>query len=257
MKKHYIFKFLLLAIPVSAFLLMSSSGGRSDAMSGSPGDGGATCAACHSGGNFGASVEITTNIPVTGYLLDTDYTINVNTTSSSSSHGFQLTAESSSNVKIGTFTAGSGTRTVNNNKAITQSFPSGTGDWSFTWRSPSTDLGNVTFYTAVNAANGTGGITGDQVVTASTSLPSLSTKSFNSLAFDMYPNPSKSDVTIDLPSASSKAKVEFYDYVGRLALSTTISSGNNKVNVNELSSGMYILKVTADDKIGTKKFIKQ
>lgn len=258
MKKHYIFKFILLLIPVSAFILMSSSGGRSEGRSGSPGDSGNSCATCHStGGNFNTSVEITSNIPLTGYLLNTDYTINVNTTSSSSTLGFQLTAENGSNTKIGTFSAGSGTRTVNNNKAVTQSFPSSSGDWSFTWRSPSTDLGRVTFYTAVNAADGTGGTSGDQVVTSSTSSPSLSISEANRLDFDMYPNPASEKLTIQLPSGENNATVQFYDYQGKLALSQVISSINNTIFVNKLSTGIYILKVATDTKIGVQKFIKK
>lgn len=257
MKKHYFFKIILLLIPVSAFLLMSSSGGRSDSRSGSPGDSGNTCAACHSGGSFGASVQITSDIPNTGYLLNTDYTININTTSSSSTHGFQLTAENGSDTKIGTFSAGSGSRTVNGDKAITQSSPSSSGDWSFTWKSPSTDLGRVTFYTAVNAADGTGGTAGDQVVTASTSSPSLSISKANRLEFEMFPNPASEKVTIQLPSGSDKATVQFYDYVGRLALTQNVTDSNNKIDVNNLSTGVYVLKVVSNDKIGSQKFIKK
>ncbi|APZ47865.1 hypothetical protein BW723_16885 [Polaribacter reichenbachii] len=258
MKKHYIFKLLLLLIPVSAFLLMSSSGGRSDARSGSPGDGGATCAACHSGGNFNASAIITSNIPTTGYLLNTDYTININTTSSSSAHGFQLTAENNSNAKIGAFTAGSGSRTVNSSKAITHSFPSTSGDWSFTWRSPSTDLGNVTFYTAVNATNGNGNAFdgGDQVITASTSSPSLSISEAKRLKFDLYPNPAIENLNIQLPNGTNKALVQFYNYTGKLVLTNNITELNSKINVSNLSKGIYILKVVSEDKIGSQKFMK-
>jgi hypothetical protein len=257
MKKNYIFKFILLLIPVSAFLLMSSSGGRNDARSGSPGDGGASCITCHPGPITNASADITSNIPKTGYLLDTDYTININTSSSSSSVGFQLTAENNSNTKIGAFTAGSGSRTINSNKSITHSSPSSTGDWSFTWRSPSTDLGRVTFYSAVNATSGNGSFGGnDQVVTTSTSSPSLSISGANRLDFDMFPNPASDRVTIQLPSGSDKATVQFYDYVGRLALTKNITNSSNKVDVNNLSTGIYILKVVSDSKIGTRKFIK-
>ena len=57
MKKNYFFKTSLLMIPTMAFLLMSNSSGKSGAFSGSPGDGGTSCTACHSGGNFGASAH--------------------------------------------------------------------------------------------------------------------------------------------------------------------------------------------------------
>ena len=42
MKKHLFFKILLFTIPLSAFVLMSNSGGKTGAYSGSPGDGNVT-----------------------------------------------------------------------------------------------------------------------------------------------------------------------------------------------------------------------
>lgn len=255
MKKNYFFKIILLLIPVSAFLLMSSSNGRTDGRTGSPGDGGNTCAACHGGGNFNATASITSNIPVTGYLLNTAYTINVTTNSSASSYGFQLTAENNANTKIGTFTAGSGSKV--SGQRITHSSPSATGSWSFTWTSPSTDLGRVTFYAALNASNGNGGTSGDQIITANTSSASLSVLQQNRLDFDMYPNPASEKVTLQLPSGSEKAIVQFYDYVGRLALTKKITNLDTKVDVHHLSSGVYIIKVVSDNKIGSQKFIKK
>jgi len=256
MKKHYFFKITLLLIPVSAFLLMSSSGGRDDARSGSPGDGGASCTACHSGNaDLGASASITTNIPAAGYDLNTDYTITVNSTSSSSKLGFQLTAENGSDTKVGSFVAGSGSRVTG--QRITQSSPSTTGDWSFTWKSPATNEGSVTFYTAVNATNGNGGTSGDQVVLANTAVGVLGISDVKRLDFDVYPNPSSENVTFQLSSGSERATVEFYDYLGRLSLSDKVSISNSKINVQDLSSGVYIIKVLTDDKIGSQKFIKK
>ena len=256
MKKHYFFKVLLLIIPISAFLLMSNSGGINSGRSGSPGDGGSSCTACHSGSaNLGASASISTNIPSGGYDLNTDYTITVNSTSSSSKLGFQLTAENGSNTKVGSFIAGSGSRV--SGQRITQSTPSTSGDWSFTWKSPATNEGNVTFYTAVNATNNNRGTSGDQVVLANTSVGVLGISDAKGLHFEMFPNPASEKVTIQLPSGSKNASVAFYDYIGRLALTQKVSQTNNSINVQDLSSGVYILKVLADDKIGTQKFIKK
>ena len=256
MKKHYFFKVLLLIIPISAFLLMSNSGGINGGYSGSPGDGGSSCTTCHSGSaNLGASASITTNIPSDGYDLNTDYTITVNSTSSSSKLGFQLTAENGSNTKVGSFIAGSGSRV--SGQRITQSTPSASGDWSFTWKSPATNLGNVTFYTAVNATNDNGGRSGDQVVLANTSVGVLGISDAKRLHFEMFPNPASENLTIQLPSGSKNASVAFYDYIGRLALTQKVSQTNNQINVQQLSSGVYILKVLADGKIGTQKFVKK
>lgn len=256
MKKHYFFKVLLLMIPISAISLMSYSGGIAGAYSGSPGDGGSSCTACHSGSaNLGASASITTNIPSDGYELNTDYTITVNSTSSSSKLGFQLTAENGSNTKVGSFIAGSGTRV--SGQRITQSIPSTSGDWSFTWKSPATNEGNVTFYTAVNATNGNGGTSGDQVVLANMSVGVLGISEAKRLHFEMFPNPASENLTIQLPSGSKNASVVFYDYIGRMALTQKVSQTNNQINVQKLSSGVYIIKVLADGKIGTQKFVKK
>ena len=256
MKKHYFFKVLLLMIPISAISLMSYSGGIAGAYSGSPGDGGSSCTACHSGSaNLGASASITTNIPSDGYELNTDYTITVNSTSSSSKLGFQLTAENGFNTKVGSFIAGSGTRV--SGQRITQSTPSTSGDWSFTWKSPATNEGNVTFYTAVNATNGNGGTSGDQVVLANMSVGVLGISEARRLHFEMFPNPASENLTIQLPSGSKNASVVFYDYIGRMALTQKVSQTNNQINVQKLSSGVYIIKVLADGKIGTQKFVKK
>ena len=77
------------------------------------------------------------------------------------------------------------------------------------------------------------------------------------LDFDMNPNPASEKIAIQLPSGSTNATVAFYDYIGRLALRKKISLSDNTIMVQDLSSGMYILKVLVGDKIGVKKFIKE
>lgn len=259
MKKNYFFKLTLLFIPVLALLLMSNAGGRFAPASGSPGDGGATCSACHSGGNFNASAMITTDIPVTGYELNTVYNITVTAANSSApAHGFQLTAErDSDNGKMGTLIAGAGTQLVNSNGNITHTNPN-QSSWSFTWRSPTTDEGTVSFYAAINAANGNGQAFdgSDQVVTTSSSSSSLSISEARLLKFEMYPNPSSDEVTIQLPSGTEKAKVGVFDYTGRLISSQEVTNSNRKVDVTNLATGMYIIRVTANNKIGAQQFIK-
>lgn len=89
-----------------------------------------------------------------------------------------------------------------------------------------------------------------------TSVSVLSTPKLNRLDFDLYPNPASDNVTIQLPLGESKATVQFYDYIGKLVLLQNVTNISSKVNVNDLSSGIYIMKVTTDSKIGTQKFIK-
>ncbi|PWG05444.1 choice-of-anchor V domain-containing protein [Polaribacter aquimarinus] len=265
MKKNYFFKFILLLIPVVALTLMSNAGGRQNQLSGSPGDNNQTCAQCHSGGNFGVSPTIQIDIPATGYELNKEYNVTV-MGGAAPKHGFQITAESTNNnAKVGTFIADANAKTkvFNNNKSLTHTIASTSlneSSWTFKWRSPDTNVGAIKFYTAMVAANGTGSSGGDQVATTSTDSFAKSTLSISAekrLDFDMYPNPASDDLNIQLPNISSKATVQFYDYVGRLALSKTISTSKEKVNVSTLTSGVYIVKVVSDDKIGSQKFIKK
>jgi hypothetical protein len=254
MKKDYIFKLLLLLIPVSALILMSNAGGVAEGRSGSPGDGGNTCTACHSGGNFNASATILSDIPASGYSFNTPYTINVVTTSDASTHGFQLTAENSGTTKIGVFTAGVGSRVIN--KRVTHSGTSTSGNWSFIWTSPSSNEGDVTFYAAVNAANGNSGTSGDEIVTTTLTPTTLSISEAKRLNFGLFPNPAADNVTIQLPSGTENATAQFYDYLGRLALSEKVTRTKDEVAVSSLSKGVYVLKVVTEDKIGSQKFVK-
>lgn len=258
MKKNYFFKTSLLMIPTMAFLLMSNSGGKSGAFSGSPGDGGTSCTTCHNGGNFGASIAITHDIPDTGYLLNTNYNVTVTGSSSAAAHGFQMTAEKvSDNSKIGTLIAGSNTSLTNGNANITHTNSSNNA-WNFQWKSPATDQGRVTFFGALVAANGNGGFSGDEVVTGdSGQISSLSIAEAKRLDFEMYPNPATSELNIQFPSDANEAIVEFYDTMGRLSLSKKITKSNLNINVSSLSSGIYLLKVLSEDKIGAQKFIKE
>ena len=84
----------------------------------------------------------------------------------------------------------------------------------------------------------------------------LGTSEVTRLKFEMYPNPASDKVSIQLPSGAENATVEFYDSLGRLALSKKVTRINNKMDVNALSKGIYILKVFTADQIGSQKFIK-
>lgn len=261
MKKNYFFKFILFLIPVSAFISMSNSGGKTDGFSGSPGDSSNTCASCHSGGSFGATVTIQTEVPAGGYALDTGYGIQVDVTGSGSKHGFQITAERiSDNSKVGTFTDdGTDNQLINGGTHITHT---STGNskktWNFNWKSPTTDVGAVKFYVAAVAANNNSGTSGDQVVTASTgNFNVLGIAKEKQLDFALYPNPSSDNINVQLPSGVSKAALNVFDISGRLVMSSKIISQNQLVNVADLSSGIYVLKIQSEGKTGSKQFIKK
>ena len=70
---------------------------------------------------------------------------------------------------------------------------------------------------------------------------------------NMYPNP-VSNGTLYITSNSSEAKsIAVYDVLGKQVLNTKTSSSS--VNVSNLKSGVYFVKITEDGKTDTKKLI--
>ena len=77
------------------------------------------------------------------------------------------------------------------------------------------------------------------------------------LSFEMYPNPVSDVLNIQLPTGTDKAEVGVYDYTGRLVSSKTISSNDSTLDVQNISKGIYIIRVTTNSKIGVQRFIKK
>ena len=157
-----------------AFVLYASSSGSPGGKSGSPGDNGATCTECHSGTASSIAGWVTSTIPAQGYTPGETYTMTVTgTLAGAGKYGFELTAETATGSKTGTFaiTEASRTRLVNSGNSVTHTSGGNSGgastSWSASWTAPATDVGQVRFYVAVNAANGNGNTAGDMIYTSS------------------------------------------------------------------------------------------
>ncbi len=262
MKNNYKFYAFLLAIPVAAFMFLGYSSGQTAPYSGSPGDNGNTCAVCHSGSaNYNAIPTITTNIPVTGYEVNHTYTITVSVTSNVTRHGFQLTAEKTGGIKVGEFTAGTGSQVTNStHHAVTHTYAGNSQTaWSFSWTAPATNEGEITFYAAVNATNSNNSDSGDQVVTTNVSVShsTVGLADFNTLKFEIYPNPTVDFIQIYASDTYEKnAHLSISNTQGQLILKQSLDS-NTRVDVSELSSGVYFVQLVSGNKLGTAKFIKE
>ncbi|NCT08486.1 MAG: T9SS type A sorting domain-containing protein [Flavobacteriia bacterium] len=95
-----------------------------------------------------------------------------------------------------------------------------------------------------------------QVVARSLADVTLSVDSFNSIkGFATYPNPVTSDnFTITSNSAENK-QVAIFNVLGEKVVSTNFTGTKSDINVANLSSGIYILKVTEGKKSATSKLI--
>jgi len=257
MKKNYTFYGVLLGIPIVALTFISSAGGMSGGLSGSPGDGSNSCVQCHSGGNFNAVGGIITNIPGTGYVAGQTYNVSVTVTSSSTKHGFQITAEDASGNKLGNFTAGTGNQVVNANKAVTHT-SAGTSQttWNFTWTAPISGAVPVNFYAAINATNANFNTTGDQVVLASRGYEVLSTDQLEDISFQVYPNPTENQIFLKGNYDFSDFKIQIVNINGQVVQSAINVDESQNIDVSNLHSGVYFIQLFSDSKRGISKFVK-
>ncbi len=74
----------------------------------------------------------------------------------------------------------------------------------------------------------------------------------------VYPNPTSGNINIDLKGFKVEAaKIEIIDYLGKTIHSGAIKNGSNTVDFSNLSSGLYIIKVSDDYETYTRKIIKK
>ena len=70
----------------------------------------------------------------------------------------------------------------------------------------------------------------------------------------MYPNPTNGNkVYFNL---SEDTQIQIYNVLGKRVLSSKLSKSQNSINVNELSKGVYMVKITTGTKATLKKLIK-
>lgn len=80
---------------------------------------------------------------------------------------------------------------------------------------------------------------------------------FNNSQVKIYPNPTNGILNIDLPEDLTLDRVEVYNNLGQIVISQKGVTGNKILDVSNLRSGIYYLKINADEKQITRKFIKE
>ena len=72
----------------------------------------------------------------------------------------------------------------------------------------------------------------------------------------VYPNPVSNLLYVEIPSQYDTANVKLYDILGKKVLEKTVYSTQKKINVSNLSKGVYLAKIEANGLSITKKIIK-
>ncbi len=185
--------FFLGILGVSIYQINGNSSGASSPKTGAPNEN--SCNSCHSGsslvtsGTQHARIQLKGNFTGSGYIPDSTYTLTLTyAETGKSTFGFQMTALSDGKA-AGTFTASTRTGTfsstvngatryyIEHNSTGSSGIAKDSTAWTFQWKAPSNNVGNITFYAALNSTNGNGSNNGDVVynktfsISPSTLLP--------------------------------------------------------------------------------------
>ena len=133
------------------------------------------CTDCHEDGvlNNGDSNFTITGLP-SFYTPNRTYELNLLLDKNATGYGFQAIAKDVNNT-AGSFTPVSSGITVDG-EYIEHNTPSTTGQWTFKWTAPSTDVGLVTFYASGLVANSNSDKTGDSVYSLTVDINSSSSQ---------------------------------------------------------------------------------
>lgn len=80
----------------------------------------------------------------------------------------------------------------------------------------------------------------------------------STLQANVYPNPAKDKINIDLKQASNEneTKVFLYDLNGKIIYETILSSAQFQINVSNYSNGKYLLKIVNGKEFKTYNVLK-
>lgn len=234
---------------------------------GSPGDGGNTCArsGCHTGGPMASNQMVTLEgIPSSGYIGGQTYNMTITMSNGGNKFGFSLSPQTTAGDLVGSLTAsGAGTTLNGNLKYLTHTQSgttgSGTKTYTFDWTAPTSGTGDVMFYGAFNFANGNGGTSGDVILSETFSFNEatvgISEAELESLS--VYPNPVIDEIHIAAKDVDEEIMITLFDVQGRKVLEERHAGGDIKIDIKSrsLNTGIYFLQMEVDGKSTIKKML--
>ena len=265
---------LPLGLLILALATMSNSGGRAasgnSAATLAPGDGTTTCASsfCHGTNSYDPSMSVevsdTDGNLVTEYTLDQTYTVKVTIDAGSGTpigYGFQVVSldgeDNNYNAWGSNLPGGTQISELSNGRQYfeqTNALP--TNSFEIEWTAPAEVQGDMTFYAAGLAVNGNGNTGGDggTSTTFTLSAPVMSNvdDTFVKTNLLLYPNPTTQILNLD--SEWTQGQVEVYNHAGKLQI--TFENIPSQILTDQLSPGLYILRIVNGEQSITQKFNK-
>ena len=256
-------KTLALVVILIGLLIFSYPQSINGKINGSPGAktnspmDGANCTGCHSGViNSGqGNINITSNIPPSGYTPFSTYIITVEMTHPNlTKFGFEITSEDSGSKKGNfTITNSNETKLVNSDFGVTHKSGGVNGSqssngeyiksWDFEWTAPgfSSSTGSVTFYASGVAANNNAANSGDDVYTKEY----ITNEFIPSTAINNNPSHASSSIfyfnnKLHIPYNTEIIELLIYDIQGKL-ITSCHSDIPIYINTSNIPTGTYII----------------
>lgn len=244
---------------------------------GAPGE--TSCTGCHGGmantgpGSLTLTLSDTTLLYTPGETFDAIVTLRQ---AGRDKFGFVgLALKDAGNTTVGTFTIDDAVRTrtfsdgprkyVSHTPCGADAVPPDSLSWTFHWKAPATNVGNITLYLAGLAANHNHELSGDDTYTMAVHLiPDTILLDVNNpveqKALRLWPNPVANVVHFDLEGANGDRlshEAEIWSADGRLLHVAVLTQ--NKLTVEHLEAGLYRLRITDDKQVvlGQASFVKQ
>jgi len=85
----------------------------------------------------------------------------------------------------------------------------------------------------------------------------LSTNSFLASKLSVYPNPATNVVNISSTVNATINSVEMTDLNGRIVMTKSVNATQGQIAIGDLATGMYMMKISTDQGVATKKIIKE
>tara|TARA_B100000809_G_scaffold178600_1_gene176222 strand:+ start:571 stop:2499 length:1929 start_codon:yes stop_codon:yes gene_type:complete len=73
----------------------------------------------------------------------------------------------------------------------------------------------------------------------------------------LYPNPTSDIITLVLPVSNMISKINLIDNLGRTVYINTINNNETQINLEKFAKGVYTLLIKTNDKVITKKIVKE
>ena len=129
-------------------------------------------------------------------------------------------------------------------------------DTSYLWSNPPiSESDNVWFKITGKSIDG---VLSSQVISSSSSSPTLSVQNFNPNGIKLYPNPGLNQITLEFKEQVSNVRMEVIDVSGRLLFSNTSTNTIlENINISVFPQGVYFIRVYSETAEGFLRFIKK